>query len=152
MIKQKAMSILEVLTVVVLTSILVGLSFMVYVNFTKTFFLIDKSTNSLMKVVQFEKIIQIDWHKSKINEFENGMLIMDSVTYEIEEDYILRSGVAVDTFHFDKIEIEPRYIFEGSTNLIDQVSINFEKSSQLFHINLQYQYDAKTLMDIESRY
>jgi hypothetical protein len=125
---------------------------MVYVNFTKTFFLIDKSTNSLIKVVQFEKIVQIDWHKSKMHAYQDGVIILDSVSYEIDEDYILRKGVDLDTFYFDKIEIEPRFVFEDQQKLINRISIHFEKSSQLFHINLQYQYDAKTLMEFESRY
>jgi len=147
--KHTALSMLEALVTLILTSILVGLSFMVFVNFSKTFHYFENSTTNLLKVVQFKNRVVADWNKCKAPVFELSTLSLDSVYYEFEEKHIIRkSTYSIDTFNFEKSEIQVKTISENTNYLLD-FNLEFIVAYQKYHVDLHCQYDVKTLLKIE---
>lgn len=147
--KQPGLSMLEALISLILTSILVGLSFMVFVNFNKTFHYFENSTTNLLKVIQFKTVIVSDWRKCPAPLYEKSTLLLDSVSYEFDEDYILRSSnYSIDTFQFQKSEIQFVTI-PNNSNYIKDLNLEFELSFQKYHVDLRCDYDVKTLLKIE---
>jgi hypothetical protein len=147
--KQSGLSMLEALISLILTSILVGLSFMVFVNFNKTFHYFENSTTNLLKVIQFKNVIASDWRKCPAPSFNKSTLLLDSVVYEFDEDYILRSSnYSIDTFQFKKSEIQVNTLSTSSA-FIQDFNLEFELSFQKYHVDLRCDYDVKTLLKIE---
>jgi len=151
--KQKiaAFTLLEAMVSLLLTTILVALSFGVYSNFTKGYIIFDNSTTRLTELLQFKNALSSDWFNA---DFPKGNAayfeLYDEkqqllVSYEISEQQVIRYSVVNDTFAIAVKEMEFSYL-DPQEEIIDEVLIAFEKNKQLFSISLNKDHDLKTRM------
>ena len=149
-IKQKAISVLEALILVMLTSLIVAMSFVIYVNMNKSYLFAEATTGDFIEVVVFKRVLGYDWNTTKTNRFVNeNELMLDMVTYTFEDKEIIRSTpVTVDTFELITTELLPHFI-SPQTTLCDSLTIEFAKKTHFFRLDLHYQPDHKTLLELE---
>lgn len=150
MIKVKAISVLEVLVLVMLTSLIVGMSFVIYVNINKSYFFARAISDQMTEVVTFKRIISYDWHQNKnAPQYEDGILILNEVTYSFSEEELLRlTENKIDTFHLSAKDIS---ILELDPNqkTCAYLGLTLSNGNQNFRVDLHYEPDYKTLMLLE---
>lgn len=149
-IKQAAISVLETLILVMLTSLIVGMSFVIYVNLNKAYLFAEATTADFLEVVKFKKVVEYDWHMSgKKKAYANDELILDQVVYSFEDQFIIRNSVvAADTFLLVPDEIKVHYISTQNA-ACDSLSLVFSKKTQKFRLDLHDHIDNKTLLELE---
>jgi len=67
------------------------------------------------------------------------------ITYDILEELVVRKSLVNDTFNINIKEIDFVYL-DQQEEIIEQMSIEFEKNSQLYEVSLQKHHDLKTRM------
>lgn len=149
--KIEGFTLLEAMVSLLLTTLLVALAFGVYINFSKSYSIFDKSTTRLTELLQFKNALSSDWFKSDHPMGNEAYLdLLDEqknelITYEINDDWIVRKSWVNDTFQISVKEMEFSYL-NKQEEIIEKISIEFEKNSQLYEVTLRKDHDLKTRM------
>jgi competence protein ComGF len=144
-------TLLEAMVSLLLTTVLVALSFGIYTNFTKGYIIFDQSTARLTGLLQFKNAISSDWFRADFPKgnaayFELYDQKQDRlISYEISEQQVIRYSVVNDTFDISIKEMEFSYL-DPQEEIIDEVLIEFEKNKQFFSVSLKKDHDLKTRM------
>ena len=144
-------TLLEAMVSLLLTTVLVALSFGIYTNFTKGYIIFDQSTARLTGLLQFKNAISSDWFRADFPKGNAGYFeLYDEteqrlISYEIFDESVVRYSEVNDTFAIKIKEMEFIYL-DKQEELVNQVSIEFEKNKQLFTVSLHKEYDLKTRM------
>jgi hypothetical protein len=149
--KVKALTINEMVIVMILTTIVVGLAFTILSLVQRHMWSIQQNFNLNTEFNRLEEVLWIDtirYNTMTFNETENILsfkTVMDSIQYQFEKDYTVRNQ---DTFN---LEIEQRdFFFKGqkvANGKIDAIRLELSKkynnqSIFVFKIN-----DAKQFLD-----
>jgi competence protein ComGF len=144
-------TLLEAMVSLLLTTVLVALSFGIYTNFTKGYIIFDQSTARLTGLLQFKNAISSDWFRADFPKGNAGYFeLYDEkqdrlISYEISEQQVIRYSVVNDTFDISIKEMEFSYL-DPQEEIIDEVLIEFEKNKQFFSVSLKKDHDLKTRM------
>ena len=151
--KIKAFTLAEILVAMAITTIVVGLTFMVLSLFTKNLHSIEDNYSRNTTIDLLEQQLTVDFNRySEKKYFETREELtlktpLDSVTYIFSQDFLVRNS---DTLYkgglVKTLFIKGKKINEGT---IDAIKIGIEQPRDTLYLFIVSKGDAKTIMETD---
>ena len=149
--KIQAFTLSEMIVVLILTSIVIGLSFSVLTLVQKHMRSIQNNFSQNTEINMLEQSLWLDFNrysKIKYDDLEDALVFnseIDSTTYKFNREYIMKDS---DTFN---IQLNHKTLFfEGTTTkkgFIDAIKLETSKAFQNQHLFVSKQNDAAQFMN-----
>lgn len=149
--KIQAFTLIEMIVVLILTSIVIGLAFSVLTLVQKHMYSIQNNFTKNTELNKLEQSLWLDFNrypKISYDELENELQFtseIDSITYKFKEQYIVKD---IDTF---PIGLQSKTLFfDGNTiekGKVDAIKLETSKIFQNQHLFVFKQNDATLFMD-----
>jgi len=149
--KVRAYTLSELIIVLILTSIVVGLSFSVLALVQKQMLSIQENYNKNLELNKLQTALWIDFNRYptiRYNSIENDLMLkneLDSVFYKFHKDFILKNN---DTIN---VQIETKqFYFDGEiskTNQLDAIKLTTSKDYQNRELFIYKKSDAASYMN-----
>jgi hypothetical protein len=154
--KINAFTIMEVTIAMLLTAIVIGITYTVYIMVAREYNAYVVKHEKLSTILQFDRNLRRDVLLSlSICPADSGIRFIknrDTVFYEIKHDYIVRNSLKKDTFKMDVSILNLR--FEGAdvsttagndTTLVDEINLNIRLENTPVIYTYRKQYSSENL-------
>jgi hypothetical protein len=143
---------MEVTVAMLITSLVIGITYTVYTIVVKSFSIYQVKNNNMASLIRLDELLKNDFYiANDISKTQNGISIKNKdkvITYEIDPRFIVRTAGMIDTFKFAVQEntstfegaIVPGTNIDEEQNRIDdyQLILLFEDKKINYHYHKQY--------------
>lgn len=154
----KSFTLIEVMTVMLLSSIVISTAMLSYDLINRQFVSYSKMNEKLLQAVKLNTLLNVDFFKAQYIRFSNEEIQFiqqeqNGISYQFQTDYITRTmGDAVDTFFISVQNMEAMMLkekVEQGEKLIDELSFEVVSENEIKKIHFQKKYGADMLMSME---
>ena len=153
--KLRAYTILEVTVAMLLSAVSIAIAYTAFSILNKSYKGFDSRNKELAEFVLADKLLKRDFSEAKrLTRSETGIIMqLDSgiISYDFNEEYILRDqyGLRTDTLHL--ATIERRFTFEQEESnvdsLVDKVQLNTVAGKEPVSLVYSKMYSAEDLFE-----
>jgi prepilin-type N-terminal cleavage/methylation domain-containing protein len=156
----KAFTIIEMTVAMLISAMVIAFTYTAYSILSKSYSVFINKNRDMETVIQLDRLLRKDFSKAgAIYKTENGLTLKDSsnmVSYEINENGVIRKGIVTDTF---KVQIsQPLATFESrpiatsvdhsGANLIDDFSFTLLFRNEKIPYHYHKSYSSENLIQI----
>lgn len=151
----KAFTILELVITMMISAILIGLTFTIYGIVTRSYQSFSKKNDEVMVMLTLDRLLRRDFSKAEAIRRQGSKIFIigrnDTVRYDFESGYLVRTRGIIDTFKVDYQQFDSK--FEGrspeinpdSVVLQDELSFSITYHDQVIPYHYFKQYSSETL-------
>ena len=151
----KAFTILEITITMMVSAILIALTFTIYTIVSRSYRAFSDRNNDVLTMLTLDKLLKRDFLKAEtIRRKGSEILIIsreDTALYDFKEGYLIRTRGITDTFRVNYRQLDSR--FEGisasppadSTILQDELSFSVDYKGQAVPYHYFKHYSSETL-------
>jgi Tfp pilus assembly protein FimT len=153
--KVNAFTILELVITMMISAILIGLTFTIYGIVTRSYQSFSKKNDEVMVMLTLDRLLRSDFSKAEAVRRQGSKILIiahrDTVCYAFESGFLIRTHGITDTFRVDHQQLDSK--FEGrppetnpdSAVLQDELSFSVTYHDQVIPYHYFKQYSSETL-------
>ncbi|GGH22124.1 PulJ/GspJ family protein [Mucilaginibacter phyllosphaerae] len=153
--KVKAFTILELVITMMISAILIGLTFTIYGIVTRSYHSFSKKNDEVMVMLTLDRLLRRDFSKAEAVRRQGLKVLIigqnDTTSYTFDSGFLVRTRGITDTFRVDYQQLDSK--FEGrppetnpdSAVLQDELSFSITYHDQVIPYHYFKQYSSETL-------
>jgi hypothetical protein len=151
----KAFTILELVITMMISAILIGLTFTIYGIVTRSYQSFSKKNDEVMVMLTLDRLLRRDFSKAEVIMRRRSEILIighnDTARYDFGSGFLVRTRGIIDTFKVDYQQLEsgfeghPSEINPDTAVLQDELSFSVTYHDQVIPYHYFKQYSSETL-------